>query len=987
MFHRYRFILQAAASLLSFHVVFLMSTSSSSSSLSSSSLSTDDELDEPPERPLELANDPLDAVNVSLALRETSRRMVEQQRKLSEVLEQHSVKLRLKCEGSSACQAWQKVIEDTQKDLVAAKCKPRADELAVVAFEPAAFSNGSMVKIKRKWWKDLKPPLLARCRDISCHWRVCHYDLMGFYTLMLPVTGHVQGKVPANALEELDFQLEPDTSVSVFQAPALPDHLLHQLRQIPNWSDGGHGILKQRKSDTSFEVSFPNGLVLPIPNANLHPPASAKPPAPAAERMERLEPQRFLGFSYLDFVRDTEERKGIVAGLCPENPRNLIVQLPSYGTKISIPATDLISEEAYFSQKLTACTERVTSLQEGYQKIQAEVLEEERKLKVLREEQNKLVKLNDEAKRAKCEAEKNACSLNLVKLVRFKSNDRPKAWREISSYVVLEWFVMMESNEAEKAVQCRRLQDFIPVARQVIGEETNQDQIFNSKEPNACAFRMSRSVANKILKFESVTSVTSETVDSLTLMRASLSASLTTMSFLLAPEVKEYFNGPIGLLKPKNVHPPASLASILRSYQVAGFRWLVNNAQNHLGCLLADDMGLGKTLQTICLMMYLKQENLLKAQSQWLVVVPSGLIETWRRELEHWAKDTLKLHLYYGNRRQLPPAAAEGEPAAKKRRKSKQPENQPNQPNHPNNVVPEVSAVDVVLTSYGVLSRDAEKLKKIRIGGMILDEAQQIKNPNTDQSKAVKRVAQVAEIRVALTGTPVENTLTDLYSIFEFILPGYLAEYASDFDRTFSNPLKGAARKGMDATSKERKDLLNRIKEPFMLRRLKTDPRIAADLPAKIEQTHECELSHKQRKLYQLVQEKQLAACSTGSQGPLQMLHAMREVCNHPATLDERRRPEAYDYEKHPPKSTDVEISGKCAKLHELLDTILAAGEKVLVFATRLSAIDVLMQQIQKRKDKPKAMKIIGDVKPQEREAQRLRATLPRTTWTFSIGV
>ena len=316
-------------------------------------------------------------------------------------------------------------------------------------------------------------------------------------------------------------------------------------------------------------------------------------------------------------------------------------------------------------------------------------------------------------------------------------------------------------------------------------------------------------------------------LSSIALLKAAFGAE----DIMLDQDVQDFFNGPVGLIHPADVAPPTALAKVLRPYQVTGFRWLLNNARNGLGCLLADDMGLGKTLQTISFIMHLKQEHLLKPM---LIVVPTGLLQTWRRELEHWAKNLLHLQLFHGKGRQLPSSLTESVDGSPKRRRMSYKQ-------------PERKMVDVVLTSYGVLRSDAKKLALPVFGGMILDEAQTIKNFNTQLSKAVKEVtAVVGDIRVALTGTPVENGLTDLYSLFDFILPGYLSSSKSAFEKKFAQPLKLAVRKNqMRKEIDDIKTLLNRMKEPFVLRRLKAE--VVPELPEKVEQTHECELSPKQR--------------------------------------------------------------------------------------------------------------------------------------------
>ena len=318
------------------------------------------------------------------------------------------------------------------------------------------------------------------------------------------------------------------------------------------------------------------------------------------------------------------------------------------------------------------------------------------------------------------------------------SKQEPKSWIGLGCLVFLCW-------------------------RQVVGETEadREEHIFSNQTLGT--FRLSRAVAEKILKHRNIP--TADPLHSFALLKAALGAG--SHKVVLDVEVRDFFSGPVGLFVPKDVAPPTVLVNTLRPYQLTGFRWLVNNVRNGFGSLLADDMGLGKTLQTISLIMYLKQQNLLKPI---LIVVPSGLVQTWRRELEHWAKD-LRVHLFYGKSRQLPslrsfPSSAGAAGSPKRRRlnfKQAEPTVEP--------PVVEPSAPDVVLTSYAILRNDAELLAIPGFGGMILDEAQHIKNFNTKLSKAVKDVAEVVgHLRVALSGTPVENSLTDLHSIFESCL-------------------------------------------------------------------------------------------------------------------------------------------------------------------------------------------------------------------------
>lgn len=263
---------------------------------------------------------------------------------------------------------------------------------------------------------------------------------------------------------------------------------------------------------------------------------------------------------------------------------------------------------------------------------------------------------------------------------------------------------------------------------------------------------------------------------------------------------------------------------------------------------------------------------------------------------------------------------------------------------------------DIFLTTYGTLRCNVDRLiEKQVFSCMILDEAQQIKNYNSLISKAVKRMGEhVGSTRVALSGTPVENKLSDLHSQFEFILPGYLASSRLEFDRTFAKPILASVRGTDGADGSEPHKLLQKIIEPFVLRRLKTDPNIAADLPDKVESTIKCPLSEGQRALYRAVQAAGLDGLEDAEDAPqaafarhgcvLAMIHALRSVCNHPATLKPERRPQ--DVDLHICSREDVSGSGKCLALEDLLGSIVASGEKAVIFCQYLDTVELLREQI-----------------------------------------
>jgi SNF2 family DNA or RNA helicase len=232
----------------------------------------------------------------------------------------------------------------------------------------------------------------------------------------------------------------------------------------------------------------------------------------------------------------------------------------------------------------------------------------------------------------------------------------------------------------------------------------------------------------------------------------------------------------------------------------------------------------------------------------------------------------------------------------------------------------------------------------------------------------------VGTTRITLSGTPVENKLADLHSQFEFILPGYLASSRAEFDRNFGKPLLAGVRGKQECEGQ--RELLQRIIQPFVLRRLKTDPNIAADLPEKVERVIECELADGQQALYKAVQEADLAGLDAEGNAPaafarhgrvLAMIHALRAICNHPQNLKAARRPAVAEANGWLCPRLDVSGSGKCAALQELLLEILGAGEKVVIFCQYLDTITLLEEQITANFNS-KVLHFVGAMDTAERE-------------------
>ncbi|MBL6275874.1 DEAD/DEAH box helicase [Micromonospora fiedleri] len=324
---------------------------------------------------------------------------------------------------------------------------------------------------------------------------------------------------------------------------------------------------------------------------------------------------------------------------------------------------------------------------------------------------------------------------------------------------------------------------------------------------------------------------------------------------------------------------PPSFAGTLRPYQRRGLAWLTFLQSLGLGGVLADDMGLGKTVQLLALFAADPPQA-----GPTLLVCPMSLVGNWQREAARFTPE-LRVHVHHGAQRAR---GAEFGDA--------------------------VRAADLVLTTYPTAARDAADLAGVDWHRVVLDEAQAVKNAATRQAEAVR--ALPARHRIAVTGTPVENRLADLWSIMQFANPGLLGP-AATFRKRFAEPIE---RHG-DTDTAER---LRRITGPFVLRRLKTDSSIISDLPEKLEMEVVCNLTAEQAALYQVVVDDMMARIEA-SEGierrglVLATMTRLKQVCNHPAQLLRDG-------------STLAGRSGKLARLEEILDEVLAAGEKALLF-------------------------------------------------------
>lgn len=338
---------------------------------------------------------------------------------------------------------------------------------------------------------------------------------------------------------------------------------------------------------------------------------------------------------------------------------------------------------------------------------------------------------------------------------------------------------------------------------------------------------------------------------------------------------------------------PEPLAGIMRDYQVTGFAWLTALASHGLGGILADDMGLGKTLQVIAFLLSKKEEGAAPS----LVVAPTSLMYNWLDEAKRFAPE-------------LKAIAIDG---TKKERGQKL----------------ESADCDLIVTTYNMLKRDIELYEKKRFRYCFLDEAQHIKNPTTQNAKAVKRLRTGGYF--ALTGTPIENTLTELWSIFDFLMPGYLGTHKR-FHSHFELPIVRAA-------DKEAAEDLRRHIAPFVLRRLKKD--VLTELPDKVEGRMTCEMTPKQTKVYaayfaqaQKDFRKELKAHGFDASHIkiLALLTRLRQIACDPALFLDN-----YDGG-----------SGKLDLLEEILEEAVAGGHRVLIFSQFTTMLGRIGQRLQK---------------------------------------
>ncbi len=359
---------------------------------------------------------------------------------------------------------------------------------------------------------------------------------------------------------------------------------------------------------------------------------------------------------------------------------------------------------------------------------------------------------------------------------------------------------------------------------------------------------------------------------------------------------------------PDALSAPEGFNGQLRPYQERGLGWLSFLHRFDQGACLADDMGLGKTIQLLAFLQHLKVEQELKRPV--LLVAPTSVLTNWKREAIAFTPN-LTVCEHYG----------------------------PKRPSSSSALKQAFNNIDLVLTSYGLMQRDSELLETIDWQGVVIDEAQAIKNPNAKQSQATRDIARASKsnrFRIALTGTPVENRVSELWALMDFLNPRVLGE--EDFFRQrYRLPIE---RYG-DMSSL--KDLKARV-SPFLLRRLKTDKAIISDLPEKVELSEWVGLCKEQQSLYRKTVEDTLDAIARAPRGQrhgkvLGLLTRLKQICNHPAlALKEKIVQEGF-----------TSRSAKLQRLEEILEEVIEAGDRALLFTQFAEWGHLLQAYLQQR--------------------------------------
>ncbi|WP_246141040.1 DEAD/DEAH box helicase [Bacillus marasmi] len=347
---------------------------------------------------------------------------------------------------------------------------------------------------------------------------------------------------------------------------------------------------------------------------------------------------------------------------------------------------------------------------------------------------------------------------------------------------------------------------------------------------------------------------------------------------------------------------PSGFVGELRPYQQLGMSWLWFLRRVGFGACLADDMGLGKTVQLLSYLLLVKSEGLAGGGPA-LIVCPTSVLGNWQKEIERFAPE-MRVYLHYG------PTRLKDEDFKAR-----------------------AAGCDLVLTSYGLTHLDFAEFDSVSWSTIAIDEAQNIKNAATKQSRAVRKLR--GGHHIALTGTPMENRLSELWSIFDFTNHGYLGGLAQ-FQKRFVAPIEKDG-------DKEVVERLQALIRPFLLRRTKRDQDVALDLPDKLEQKEYCPLTAEQASLYEQLVKDTFAEIESLSGFErrgliLQMLGRLKQLCNHPALYLKEARP-----------SGVLERSAKLEKLVELVDAVLAGGESCLIFTQYIEMGEMIRKVVRSR--------------------------------------
>jgi superfamily II DNA or RNA helicase len=363
---------------------------------------------------------------------------------------------------------------------------------------------------------------------------------------------------------------------------------------------------------------------------------------------------------------------------------------------------------------------------------------------------------------------------------------------------------------------------------------------------------------------------------------------------ILPVEFEKEFSGFFDFTKIKEIKVPQNLTATLRAYQKEGFSWMVLLKKMGFGGILADDMGLGKTIQTIAYILEMKLKNT-------LIVCPTSIIGNWLKEFEKFAP-SLKVYVHHGSQRIT----------IKKKEYEKK----------INKVLDEH---DIIITSYATIRSDEKLFVNSEFDSIILDEAQNIKNPFTKQTITINKLK--ADIKFCLTGTPIENRLSEFWSIMNFVNPGFFSSWNS-FKKKFAEPIELN-------NDEDKSNLLKKIITPFIMRRLKTDKKIIKDLPVKTEIKEYCNLTKEQASLYQAVVDDSLEKIKSAEENRRALIMAtlikLKQVCNHPTNFLKD-------------STILTNRSGKVARLRQLIDIVIANNEKCLIF-TQYTEMGALLQK------------------------------------------